>query len=169
MHLKIVSAKWRPFYLGGDELRQPVSPGQCPRCQCLHQYHSCRQIHSDGVDMLQDRLEPDWHQVQRVWQRRPHHIVGIAVDTEGAAAGGGGHTANTGLGSGGHFKKAYQLLNLRALKFSRVNKMPVFQCISKIFCVEFQREPLKFHTKYLTHTLEDTIFIQHWNSKSSWI
>ena len=28
----------------------------------------------------------------------------------------------------------------------------------KIFCVEFQREPLKFYTKYLTYTLKDTIF-----------
>ena len=27
----------------------------------------------------------------------------------------------------------------------------------KIFCVEFHGEPLKFHTKYLTHALKDTI------------
>ena len=72
-------------------------------------------------------------------------------------------------GSGGRFKKAYELLNLRALKFSPVNKMHIFQCMGKIFWVEFQRVPLKFHTKYLTHTLKDTIFIQHWNFKSSWI
>ena len=33
---------------------------------------------------------------------------------------------------------------------------------------QFQCEnPLKFHTKYLTHTLKDIIFIQHWNFKSS--
>ena len=62
---------------------------------------------------------------------------------------------------GGRFKKTYELLNLRALKFSPVNKMRIFQCMDQIFCVEFQREPLKFHTKYLTHTLKDTIFIQH--------
>ena len=37
--------------------------------------------------------------------------------------------------------------------------------MGKIFCVEFQRVPLKFHTKYLTHTLKDTIFIQRWNFK----
>ena len=35
--------------------------------------------------------------------------------------------------------------------------------MGKIFCVEFQRYPLKFHTKYLTHTLKDMIFIQHWH------
>ena len=62
---------------------------------------------------------------------------------------------------GGRFKKAYKLLNLRALKFSPVNKMHIFQCMDKIFCVEFQREPLKFRTKYRTHALKDTIFIQH--------
>ena len=30
--------------------------------------------------------------------------------------------------------------------------------MDKIFCVEFQRVSLKFHTKYLTHTLKDTFF-----------
>ena len=68
---------------------------------------------------------------------------------------------------GGRFKKAYELLNLWALKFSPLNKIHIFQCMGKIFCVEFQRYPLKFHTKYLTHTLKGTIFIQHWNFKSS--
>ena len=69
----------------------------------------------------------------------------------------------------GGIPKSYELLNVRALKFSPVNKMHIFQCMDKKFCVEFQREPLKFHRKYLTHTLKDTIFIQHWNFKSSWI
>ena len=68
---------------------------------------------------------------------------------------------------GGHFKNTYELLNLRALKFSPVDKIHIFQCMGEIFCVEFQRYPLKFHTKYLTCTLKVTIFIQHWNSKSS--
>ena len=54
-----------------------------------------------------------------------------------------------------------ELLNIRALIFSVVNKIHIFQCMGKIFCVEFQRVPLKFHTKYLTHTLKDMIFIQH--------
>ena len=69
--------------------------------------------------------------------------------------------------AGGHFKNTYELLNLRALKFPHVNKIYIFQCMGKIFCVEFQRYPLKFHTKYLTHTLKWIIFIQHWNFKSS--
>ena len=70
-------------------------------------------------------------------------------------------------GGGGCFKNTYDLLNLRALKFSPVNKIHIFQCMGKIFCVEFQWVPLKFHTKYLTHTLKDTIFMQNWNFKSS--
>ena len=69
--------------------------------------------------------------------------------------------------TGGRFKNTYELLTLRALKFSYVNKIHIFQCMGKIFCVEFQRYPLKFHTKYLTHTLQDMIFMQFWNFKSS--
>ena len=61
---------------------------------------------------------------------------------------------------GGRFKKTYELLNPRALKISPVNKIHIFECMGKIFCVEFQRYPLKFHTKYLTHTLKDVDFIQ---------
>ena len=68
---------------------------------------------------------------------------------------------------GGRFKNTYELLNLSALKFSPVNKVHIFQCMGMIFCVEFQRYPLKFHAKYLTHTLKDATFIQHWNFKSS--
>ena len=46
-----------------------------------------------------------------------------------------------------------------SLQFSPVNKMHIFQCMGEIFCMEFQRGTLKFHTKYLTHTLKDAIFI----------
>ena len=72
----------------------------------------------------------------------------------------------TGLIGVGRFKKTYELLNLRALHISPVNKMHIFQCMGKIFSVEFHGEPLKLHTKCLTHTLKDMIFIQHWNCKS---
>ena len=45
------------------------------------------------------------------------------------------------------------------------DKIHIFQCMVNIFCVEIQRVPLKgvplkFHTKYLTFTLKDSIFIQ---------
>ena len=67
----------------------------------------------------------------------------------------------------GRFKNTYELLNLRAFKFLPVNKIHIFQCMGKVFCVEFQRYPLKFHTKYPSHTLKNMIFIQHGNFKSS--
>ena len=68
---------------------------------------------------------------------------------------------------GARFKNPNVLLNLRALKISMLYKSHIFQCMGKIFCVEFQRVPLKFHTKYLTHTLKDKSFMKHWNFKSS--
>ena len=66
-----------------------------------------------------------------------------------------------GIATGGRFKNAYELLNLRALKISMLYKIHIFQCMGKIFCVEFQRVPLKFHTKYLAHTLKDKSFMKH--------
>ena len=48
--------------------------------------------------------------------------------------------------SGDRFKNTYELLNVRALKFSCLNKMHIFQCMGKILCVEFQRVPLKYNT-----------------------
>ena len=73
------------------------------------------------------------------------------------------------LWPGGHFNNTYELLNLRALKISKLHKNHIFQCMGKIFCVEFQRVPLKFHTKYLTHTWKDVDFIHIWKFKSSLI
>ena len=45
----------------------------------------------------------------------------------------------------------------------------IFQCMGKLFCVEFQGVPLKFHTKYLPHTLKDMNFVWHQDFKSSQI
>ena len=59
----------------------------------------------------------------------------------------------------GAFKKRDEFLNLRALKISVLYENHIFQCMGKIFCVKFQRVPLKFQTKYLTHTLKDVDFI----------
>ena len=39
------------------------------------------------------------------------------------------------------------------------SKVHIFQCMGKIFYMEFQSVPLKFHTKYLVHTLKDV----YWN------
>ena len=65
--------------------------------------------------------------------------------------------------SGGRFNNAHELLNLRALKLLPVNEIHISLCMGKIFC----EAPLKFHTKYLTYTLKDYIFIQRCNFKSS--
>ena len=78
-------------------------------------------------------------------------------------------TATTKMCEAFQNQNVYELVNLGALKSSLLNKLHIFQCMSKIFCVEYQRVPLKFHTKYLTNTLKDTIFIQGWNFKSSQI
>ena len=56
------------------------------------------------------------------------------------------------MSPGGRFKNTYELLNLRALKILMLYKDGIVQCMGKIFCVEFQRAPLKFHTKYLFYT-----------------
>ena len=40
---------------------------------------------------------------------------------------------------GGCFKNTYELLNLRAVLFSSVDKIHIFQYMGKIFCVEFQK------------------------------
>ena len=56
-----------------------------------------------------------------------------------------------------YLKSAEVLQELRVLKHSPLNEAHIFLCIGKIFCVEFQRVPLKFHTKYLTHASKDQI------------
>ena len=71
--------------------------------------------------------------------------------------------------SGRPFKNAYELVNVGALKSSLLNKLHIFQYMGKIFYVEFQRYPLKFHIKHLTHTLKNMIFLQCWKFTSSQI
>ena len=61
---------------------------------------------------------------------------------------------------GGRFKNAYELLNLRALKISMLYKIHIFQYMGKIFCVEFQRVPLKFHIS------KDVDFIHRWKLRA---
>ena len=69
---------------------------------------------------------------------------------------------------GGAFQNVYE--HLRVLKISMLLKNHIFQCMGKTFCMEFQRVPLTFHTKYLTHTLKDVDFILMWKLfKSPWI
>ena len=72
------------------------------------------------------------------WIKRCFEIIDIFADI---------HNVGSPLAGlqGRRFKNTYELLNLRALKFSPANKIYIFQCMGKIFFVEFQRYPLKFH------------------------
>ena len=67
----------------------------------------------------------------------------------------------TDMTPGGRFKNmyTYELLNLRALKISMLYNNCIFECMGKIICMEFQRVPLNFQTKYLTHPFKDMHFI----------
>ena len=60
----------------------------------------------------------------------------------------------------GHFKNTCELLIPRSLECSYLNEIHIFQRIGKEFCVEFQRVHLKFHTKFITHTLKETNFVE---------
>ena len=60
----------------------------------------------------------------------------------------------------------YELVKVGALKSSLRYKYHIFSCMGKVLCMEFQTVLLKFRTKYLTHTLTDTIFIQCWKFRS---
>ena len=51
--------------------------------------------------------------------------------------------------SGGRFKNTYELLNLGALKFSHVNKIHIFQCMGKMFCVGTFEIPHKLSYPYI--------------------
>ena len=57
-------------------------------------------------------------------------------------------------GARGAFQKAYELLNLRALKISMLYKNHIFQCTGKIFCVEVTCEiPHKISCPYIERAL----------------
>ena len=49
---------------------------------------------------------------------------------------------------------SHELLNLRALKFLTLYKNLHLSMYGQDIWVEFQREPLELHSKYLTHTLQ---------------
>ena len=71
-------------------------------------------------------------------------------------------------GVGSHFKNAYKLLNLTGLEISTLYIKCIFQCMGKLFCVEFQKN-LKFHTKILPIHWKMFIKMHRWKFKSSWI
>ena len=57
--------------------------------------------------------------------------------------------------------KTLDVITLRYRKLSKIlttRKMHILQCKGSNFCVKFQRAPLKFHTKVLTHTSQNMHF-----------
>ena len=69
--------------------------------------------------------------------------------------------------SGVGFKNDYELLNLRAHKFSTLFKINTFQCMGKIFFMDFQRELWNSAHNISYPYIERYDFIQSWNFKSS--
>ena len=69
-----------------------------------------------------------------------------------------GGNVNTSL----NFGFTVYLWNKRCISCHLRLKLVIFQCMDKIFCVKFQRNPLKIHSKYLSHTWKETFFIQYW-------
>ena len=63
----------------------------------------------------------------------------------------------------------WEIMSLTNLKMSTLYENRIFQCMGKIFCVKFQRYPLEFQTKYLTHTLNNAKFLQCFKFTSSQI
>ena len=114
---------------------------------------SCEFIMNDCITTTtQSTTKPCAYFLGYTVTRAPLSYIGNRIVLYDLGGGGGG-------GGGGDFKNTYELLNLRALRFSTLYENCIFQCMGKIFCVEFQREPLKLHTQYLTHTLKDLHFI----------
>ena len=70
------------------------------------------------------------------------------------------------LWSGKRFKHIYEHWNRRALEIVTLYEIQIFQYKGEIFCMEYQRFPLKFHTKYHINTLKYDNFIQCWKFKS---
>ena len=63
------------------------------------------------------------------------------------------------------FKTTYELLNLKALKISTLYQIRIFQCIGKMFRVEFSRNPLKFHNS--TQNILTTIHLSNSHTTQS--
>ena len=62
---------------------------------------------------------------------------------------------------GGRLTKTYDVTIPRYRKSQRkitVGKMHILRCMGSKFCVKFQRAPLKFHTRFWTHSPQNMHF-----------
>ena len=70
---------------------------------------------------------------------------------------------NVILPTGARFTKAYDVtIQKYRNSHSKIedSKMHILRCMGSKFCVKFQRCPLKFHTKFWTHTLQNMHFTE---------
>ena len=84
-------------------------------------YLFCIQLHPQGQDYVNDRWSIRMHKwmIHRFLRYICTDAYGIEYE----------YLIYRHPGSGGRFKNTYELLNLRALKFSYVNKIHIFQCM----------------------------------------
>ena len=77
--------------------------------------------------------------IVRIWEEIDRVITALHCITKLPASKYNKHThiKHTKVCQGRRFKNTYELLNLRALKFSIANKIYIFQCMGKILCMEF--------------------------------
>ena len=72
---------------------------------------------------------------------------------------------------GARLTKAYDVTIQRCRKsHAKIedSKMHILRCMSTKFCVKFQRCPLKFHTKFWTHTPQNMYFMRCWKFDDLW-
>ena len=73
--------------------------------------------------------------------------------------------------SGARLTKAYDV-TIQRYRNSHAkihdSKMHILRCLGSKFCVKFQRCPLKFHTKFWTHTPQNMHFMRWWKFGDLW-
>ena len=73
--------------------------------------------------------------------------------------------------TGARLTKAYDVTNQRCRKsHAKIedSKMHILRCMGSKFCMKFQRCPLKFHTKFWTHTPQNMHFMRCWKFDDLW-
>ena len=71
------------------------------------------------------------------------------------------HYGSTHSGTGARLTKAYDVTIQRYRNLHAKiedSKIHILRCMGSKFCVKFQRFPLKFHTKFWTHTTQNVHF-----------
>ena len=109
-----------------------------------HLYLACRSAQSWGQSYCCKRCQ-NRHEALPSWDVKISELFYITHETANLDAIVGQHASRCKKGitvhTGRHFKNTYELVNLRARKFSILNKNHIFQCMGKISCVQLERYP----------------------------